>query len=121
MGEIVGKPHAQFRTPVQNSTTEPVWHYSHDLIQYVAGDALKSTVYDSDPLKGDDLLGTVTLGSENFYPMGLGGDLKLDNAGKNVEAFLTINIEQCAATPAPMTTFTNQMPMQMPMEPVAGG
>merc|ERR1712232_940242 len=94
--EIVGKPHAQFKTPVQNSTTEPVWNYTHQLVQYAAGDALKFTVYDSDPLKGDDLLGTFTLTSDQFYPMGLAGEVQLDNAGKNVEAFLTINIEQSA-------------------------
>merc|ERR1712217_877879 len=95
------------------------------LAQYVAGDALKFTVYDSDPLKGDDVLGTVTMTSENFYPQGLAGEVLLDNAGKNVEAFLMINIEASAAAMAPpATSFTNQMPMQtmqMPMEPVAGG
>ena len=47
---------------------------------------------------------------------GLAGEIQLDKAGKGVEAFLTINIEQFAApmAAAPMTSVGGYQ--QMPME-----
>merc|ERR1712087_985367 len=106
--EIPGKPHATFKTAVVNNTTDPVWNFAHSL-HFTPGDQLVFKVYDSDPIKSDDLLGTATLLTEQFYPNGLAGEVKLDNAGKNVEAFLSISIDPCAAPAAAVQTSGYQM------------
>merc|ERR1712113_246101 len=100
-------------TPVVNSTCDPAWNFSHELKGFAQGDELIFSVFDSDPMKGDDVLGKLVLPSHQFYPMGVAGEFKLDNAGKNVEAFLTINLECVAAAAAPVTSM-------VPMEPVVG-
>merc|ERR1712194_723760 len=81
--EVVGRPHTTFKTPVRNNTKDPVWNFTHAVQHFAAGDALKFPVYDSDPLKSDDILGRATLVSEQFFPTGLAGEIKLDDAGKN--------------------------------------
>merc|ERR1712048_1417638 len=115
--EIPGKPHATFKTAVVSNSKDPVWNFTHD-VQFTPGDQLVFKVYDSDPLKSDDLLGTATPLTEQFYPMGLAGEMLLEMAGKNVEAFLTINIEPCGAPVA--TAGFAQQGYQVMAEPVAG-
>merc|ERR1712083_915362 len=90
------------------------WNVSHDLREFAPGDELLFTVFDSDPMKGDDVLGKLSVRSDQFYPGGVAGEFKLENAGKNVEAFLTLNltfVQPMAA--APVTSM-------VPMEPVVG-
>merc|ERR1712151_1029073 len=91
------------------NTGDPTWNFSHELQGFAQGDELIFTVFDSDPMKGDDVLGKLVLPSHQFYPVGVQGEFRLDNAGKNVEAFLTISLEVVAAAATSM----------VPMEPVA--
>merc|ERR1719401_828396 len=59
--EVPGKPHATWKTQVINGNTNPVWNATHHLAHWAPGDQLVFTVYDSDPMKGDDVLGKAVL------------------------------------------------------------
>jgi len=99
--EIPDKPNAKFQTPVVDNNEAPVWNYEEIMEEYAVGDNLVFTVYDQDTVGKGDCLGTVTLASEHFFPDGFEGDVPLNDAGKGVEAFLTVRVEpQAPALPA---------------------
>merc|ERR1712039_535670 len=56
-----GKPDPRFATKVVNNELNPVWEHGVEIGHWCVGEALKFTVKDSDLIKGDDLLGEVTL------------------------------------------------------------
>lgn len=90
--EVQGKPHVKFQTPVIDEQLSPEWHHTATVPGYCVEDPLTFTVKDKDTLKPDDYLGTVTLSSDQFLETGFDGELPLSNAGKGIEAFLTIKI-----------------------------
>lgn len=100
--EIQGKRHSRFQTGVINDTLDPVWNVEGDVPGYEPGDNVVVSIFDKDPTKGDDLLGTVTLTTEQFAA-GLVGEVKLDNAGKGVDAYVTLAIQPPMA--AEITSF----------------
>merc|ERR1712241_908357 len=112
--EIPGKPHATWKTRVVNSNTNPMWNETHEFALWAPGDQLIFTVFDSDPMKRDDVLGKVVLRSEQFYPQGIAGDLLLEGTRTKVQSFLTINIQFGSAGLA-----YGQAPMQFAQAPMA--
>lgn len=58
----------------------------------MAGDALRLTVKDSDPLKWDDCLGCALLTADQVRS-GFVGELALEGAGDGVEAFLHVRVD----------------------------
>jgi len=69
-----------------------VWDYEAELPEFASGDILVFKVYDEDVGKHDDLLGTLTLTSEQFHPHGFEGALPLQDAGKGITANLWLRI-----------------------------
>merc|ERR1712050_260516 len=89
--EIEGKPETKLVTHTVTNTNNPVWNFEAVMPGYVLGDTIVISVFDKDPLK-DDFLGRVVLVKEQFIN-GLAGDLKLDLAGKDTDAYISIQIE----------------------------
>lgn len=91
--EIVGKPHTKVKTEVVYDTLSPVWDTEVVVDDFVEGDALQFTVWDSDQAaEDDDLLGMVTIECAQFHPMGLEREVPLAEAGDGQAAFLNIAI-----------------------------
>lgn len=90
--EIVGKPTSRVKTNVKNHTLDPVWNEDHVIAGFVAGDALEFSVYDSELIKADDLLGQLTLTSGQVLPNGLDGVFNLSEAGKGIQATLQVRV-----------------------------
>lgn len=90
------KPHGTFQTPVIKKSLEPTWNSEHLHGEYKVGDPIKFVVFDEDLVGSHDLLGNVTLHSQQFYPNGFSGALQLEHAGKakghQVHAFLSVKI-----------------------------
>eukprot|EP00931_Biecheleriopsis_adriatica_P036221 TRINITY_DN20872_c0_g2_i1.p1 TRINITY_DN20872_c0_g2~~TRINITY_DN20872_c0_g2_i1.p1 ORF type:complete len:1300 (-),score=256.53 TRINITY_DN20872_c0_g2_i1:56-3394(-) len=89
--EVPGRPRATFRTHTIEKTLYPEWRYESKIRGWKPGDALKFQVFDEDWGKSDDFLGRAELKSEQFYPNGFAGELKLLDAG-DAEAFLDVQI-----------------------------
>merc|ERR1712187_50861 len=64
-----------------------------EIIGYQAGDALTFTVKDKDPLKTDDVLGTVSLPYSSFCEMGFEGELQLSGATEGLKSLLAVKVE----------------------------
>eukprot|EP00441_Pelagodinium_beii_P035171 CAMPEP_0197629462 /NCGR_PEP_ID=MMETSP1338-20131121/7298_1 /TAXON_ID=43686 ORGANISM="Pelagodinium beii, Strain RCC1491" /NCGR_SAMPLE_ID=MMETSP1338 /ASSEMBLY_ACC=CAM_ASM_000754 /LENGTH=832 /DNA_ID=CAMNT_0043200501 /DNA_START=18 /DNA_END=2516 /DNA_ORIENTATION=+ len=112
---IVGKPETTVQTRVIPNNLNPVWDESFYLRDYCPGDYLRFHVYDQDNsrLKKDDSLGSVTAPSEKIEPDGFQGELLLGHAGRNIEAYLSVEI-----TPAVME---EQVPGSPVLSMVNGG
>jgi len=98
LGEIVGKPHTQFRTKTIERTLDPEWDEEKFIDDFEVGDELHLKVMDEDnkikqAFSGDDPLGSVILSSEEFYPNGFIGELTLsDDQGNGEDATLRLSI-----------------------------
>lgn len=94
--EVPGKPWARFETNVIQDDLNPQWNEEHVIHDYVRGDALDFSVWDSDDGNFVDqepeLLGKTTLFSQQFFPNGFEGDLGMSDAGKSVRASLRIKV-----------------------------
>lgn len=91
--EIPGRanhPKFKFTTKVVNNDLDPTWDETATIQQYMPGDSLKFVVYDSDPLKPDDILGECTLSPEDILP-GV-PDQHIPLTGKYGEGFLRLEI-----------------------------
>jgi len=97
--EIKGKRQSRFKTGVIHNTKDPMWNAESDVPGFEAGDSVVVTVYDKDPLKGDDVLGTVTLPYEQFAG-GLIGDVKLDTGDAGKDSYVTLAIQPPQGGPA---------------------
>jgi len=89
--EINGK--TRLRTEVVNDSLNPVWNHEAAVRDYKVGDRLVFRVFDKDFEKQADLLGTATLTPEQFLPHGFDGELPLNEAGKNIKAFLKLRVK----------------------------
>ncbi|CAE8642249.1 unnamed protein product [Polarella glacialis] len=83
---------SSFKTHVVSKTLEPIWEYEAKLSSYRPNNALKFSVFDDDWGKSHDLLGQIVLDPKQFYPNGFAGELKLNDAGTNEEAYIEIKI-----------------------------
>jgi len=91
--EIQGKPQAKIKTSVEKKTMEPSWGHESDFPDYVHGDVLMFTVWDKDRLKSDDLLGKAYLACGQFIEAGFDGELRLAEAGKDIQAFVRVKVQ----------------------------
>merc|ERR1712048_1203079 len=100
--EIPAKKRSSVKTPVVRNTSDPVWNYDIKVPDFAETDSLIFSVFDKDYGKADDLLGKVLLPNKEFYPNGFEGELRLDEAGHGIEAYLKVKIrfevDQEAAT-----------------------
>ncbi|CAJ1336971.1 unnamed protein product [Effrenium voratum] len=100
---VRGKGGASFRTPTVQNQHCPVWNHMEKITDFLHGDALYLSVKDSDKLKYDDILGEVSLTTEQIVPGGFEGDLKLRNTGHKAPdktpAFVTVAIKLLARYP----------------------
>lgn len=98
LGEIVGKPHTQFRTKTIERTLDPEWDEEKIVDDFEVGDELELKVMDEDnkikqAFAGDDFLGSYILTTEEIYPHGFTGELILsDDQGNGEDATLRLSI-----------------------------
>jgi len=107
--EMAGKPKSRCSTGQAGNCAEkpsaPWWRETLEVKGCQAGDEMVFTVYDKDPIVGDDVLGTITLSAEQVKA-GFIGELQLLETdrvlsrkgicvgkGNNVEAFLLVKVE----------------------------
>jgi len=69
---------------------EPCWNESTELTEYKHGEPLEFSVWDKDQV-GSDFLGKCVLQSSQFTE-GFNGEVQLEGAGKDIRAFLKIQI-----------------------------
>jgi len=124
LGEIVGKPHTQFRTKTIERTLDPEWDEEKFVDDFKVGDRLHLRVMDEDnkikqAFVGDDPLGSVILPSEVFYPGGFFGEIRLsDDQGNGEDAMLRLSIavEDLSAPEMPPYGSTYGDPATLPRE-----
>jgi len=90
--EVEGNPDTKIETPTVNDQLNPVWNYESEMNGYRVGDSLTLTIKDKDLIKSDDLLGKVTLATDQFLENEFDGELKLTDVGKDTEAFLKVKV-----------------------------
>jgi len=96
--EIQGKPDApKVQTKAVKNTCDPMWDHEAEVMEFAVGDTLAFHVYDQGVDKQDDYLGTLTVTSEQFYPVGFEGELPLSDVGRGIQAFLMLKIVPLAA------------------------
>lgn len=76
---VPGKPKSKVKTKVIEDTEDPVWRQEFILQGWKKGDPLTFSVFDHDKVGADDMLATLQLPSERFYPEVFEGTLALEN------------------------------------------
>lgn len=76
------------QTKALSKTLEPVWNEDHWLEPWSLGDSLEFIVYDKG-LLNHNVEGKATLSSEDFFPHGFDGELKLDDG----HSFLQVRVQ----------------------------
>merc|ERR1712039_409362 len=89
--EVAGKTDVKFMTPSFDDNLNPKWNHGGEVTGYQAPDALTFTVKDKDPLKPDDILGSVVLPYASFKD-GYEGELKLEQTGEGITSALFVNV-----------------------------
>jgi len=90
--EIPGKPQLKFKTPTINNTLKPVWNFTKK-VDLEENDVIHFTIWDSDEVGSDDLLGKATLKLSQCLE-GFEGTLPLAEAGKgSTDPSLTVRLE----------------------------
>jgi len=89
--EIVGKPSTKFTSHTVDNDLNPVWNHAGEIREYIYGDTLLFTVYNSNMMK-DSVLGRASLSTSQFYPNGFEGDVMLVDAGRGSSPTLTVRI-----------------------------
>jgi hypothetical protein len=79
-------------TQVIERTLDPEWSYESVVADFATDDALEFTVYDKDWAGDDDLLGSVLLPCDKFFPDGFEGDLDLTNTSGAVST-ITVKVK----------------------------
>eukprot|EP00928_Gymnodinium_smaydae_P026047 TRINITY_DN20558_c0_g3_i1.p1 TRINITY_DN20558_c0_g3~~TRINITY_DN20558_c0_g3_i1.p1 ORF type:complete len:1320 (-),score=271.03 TRINITY_DN20558_c0_g3_i1:245-4204(-) len=87
--QVPGKKE-KIRTEVIGRTCDPHWGCEGTVSDMSAGDMLSFSVWDKDQLR-DDFLGRVALTPAQFKD-GFEGKLRLDKAGRGVEAYLNVRV-----------------------------
>lgn len=100
---VIGKPHMRIQTPVVDDDLDPAWNFSKDLPDYTVGDQLKFEVWDKDQGKKDDFLGHVSLDIPP-PPGKFHGELRLEEAGKGIQAFISVKVSVAARGAVQLTT-----------------
>eukprot|EP00930_Biecheleria_cincta_P002320 TRINITY_DN103330_c0_g1_i1.p1 TRINITY_DN103330_c0_g1~~TRINITY_DN103330_c0_g1_i1.p1 ORF type:complete len:817 (+),score=141.41 TRINITY_DN103330_c0_g1_i1:31-2481(+) len=92
---LVGKAHSMVETKVVDDDLDPHWNEEFVIKYYTPGDFIKFTVLDQDNeyIKAPDLLGSVVLQAGHYEADGFDGELQLDKAGRNRQAFLKVQVE----------------------------
>jgi hypothetical protein len=89
---IPGKEKHRAKTKVIEDTEEPVWNENLVLQGWHKGDPLVFSIYDYDLVGAHDLLATLELRMDAFYPSSYAGTLTLQNAwsaeGQRIDAEL---------------------------------
>jgi len=88
---VAGK-REQFKTRTIDDNLNPVWNHMGELLGYEPGDALHFSVFDKDFGRKDDFLGQVTLLLDSSPLPSVEKDLRLTDAGKGIEAYLTVKV-----------------------------
>mmetsp|Transcript_132340 Transcript_132340/g.382581 ORF Transcript_132340/g.382581 Transcript_132340/m.382581 type:complete len:462 (-) Transcript_132340:132-1517(-) len=116
--EIVGKPNSWFKTGVVRDCLDPVWNHTELMEDYEEGDVLMFSVYDEDDasqnknasisymnegpsqlfLDGDEFLGRIVI-SDDEVLRSSHSEYPLEDAGKDIEAFITVATHVVAAFP----------------------
>lgn len=104
--EIAGKPLSRTVTDVVQDNLNPEWNHEAQFNDFEVGDALKFSIWDKDNIKRDDFLGCCYLSSAKFHPDGFEGELLLQEAGKNRQAFVKVRIEKAAKVDQPRPSKT---------------
>jgi len=90
--EVVGKEDVKFATPSVDDNLNPQWSHEAELVGYQVLDGLTFTVKDKDPVKPDDILGSVTLPYESFRN-GFDGELQLTGTAEGITSTLQLKVE----------------------------
>jgi len=91
--EIKGKPDVKHKTKVIDNNLNPVWNEQFKILNFDIGDVLELSVWDKDMWpKKDDLLGRLSLRSDQILPKGFDGvELPLVET-EDHESYITLNI-----------------------------
>ena len=77
------------KTKVLTKTLVPVWEEAFEIAEYRRGEVVEFAVFDHDKVGSADSLGHVSVPGEALRGSGFfEGELKLEDAGKGIEAFL---------------------------------
>lgn len=90
--EVEGQPGSGFQTEEIKNSLNPRWNHTESIAGIFASDALLFTVWDTDPMKPDDCLGSVRLSAGQFLHRAFEGSLPLQQAGKGAEATLQVRV-----------------------------
>eukprot|EP00421_Protoceratium_reticulatum_P064386 CAMPEP_0168418984 /NCGR_PEP_ID=MMETSP0228-20121227/32039_1 /TAXON_ID=133427 /ORGANISM="Protoceratium reticulatum, Strain CCCM 535 (=CCMP 1889)" /LENGTH=395 /DNA_ID=CAMNT_0008432861 /DNA_START=26 /DNA_END=1213 /DNA_ORIENTATION=+ len=80
------------RTQVQNDSLEPVWKEEFEVLDWEAGQELSFGVFDAD-LARNQSLGQALLPSDLFTKAGFNGEIKLNEAGEGIDAYLKVKVK----------------------------
>lgn len=90
---ILGKPDVKFDTVSVDDNLNPQWNHEAEVVGYQVEDSLTFTIKDKDPLKPDDILGSVSLPYESFKDAGFEGELQLAGTGEGIASFVQVKVE----------------------------
>jgi Ca2+-dependent lipid-binding protein len=90
--EVVGKQDVRFATSSVDDNLNPQWNHEAELVGYQVSDALTFIVKDKDPLKPDDILGSVSLPYSSFRN-GFDGELNLTETAEGITSTLQVKVE----------------------------
>jgi len=80
--QVEGKNRSKAKTTVLNDTENPVWNQALAVRGWKRGDVLTISVYDKDMIGADDLMATVQVETEDFWPNGFHGRIEMSNTWK---------------------------------------
>lgn len=101
---IAGKSVPFYETKLGRSERNPVWDETRMVKGYQPTDDLFFSVWDRDTIR-DDPLGHATVTADQVRA-GFFGELRLEKAGKNIEAYLKVDVPGTSPTP---TEYANYM------------
>jgi len=112
--KVAQHPGLSFKTKVVQNDLCPIWNHTHTFAApYPMGSALEFAVYDKDLVSKDDLLGKCRLPCARFIDgTGFSGELLLEQAGKKVEAYLSLVVAFQEVEMAPEVRSRAQSEMQ---------
>mmetsp|Transcript_77442 Transcript_77442/g.214139 ORF Transcript_77442/g.214139 Transcript_77442/m.214139 type:complete len:307 (+) Transcript_77442:190-1110(+) len=98
--EVLGKPRSRVQTALVDDTQNAVWNYKAEVKDYAAGDSLTFTVMVThhEWKKWQVCLGKASLTSGDLT-VGFDGELPLEEAGKDLKAYLHVRVEVCTEQP----------------------
>jgi hypothetical protein len=78
--QVPGRARSRVKTAVINDSENPVWNQALVVRGWRKGDPLLFSIYDKDQQGADDMLATVHISSEDFYPDGFQGRIEMENS-----------------------------------------